>query len=615
MPSEKEQAECLSQTNDDEVDACTSEDESSSFFLEYHVPLEDSTGTDRRSRVNNESSKGSNSRSFGNCCASIRESDHVTNHGEFDHLNPEDERKVKLQHNLQYHDISVRDMPQCSSAQSASFNCSTEKGFVTDNSYTIRKENRHQHTRSKQKKIMEIRMDGNVKVTQSNDSKNLDLIHIALCNKNSVPVTCKVVDSDGVDDGMKSGSGGDHRCSRNQQEASFGDSIQGITGCLNREFSFNINSSTSPTIFHPSSSQNNFSAASSEQNFLVKPSSCSINGAVEQDQGAMIPEEKNAVADYFDDSDASSTMGTGLTRRIKGIFNLHRISISIVKFIPYFCLCCFKNKNEIQGSTFPDRFILARLNILSFFFSIVQLAASLWLIVVLFFEGTTNTDGAEYPRQFYLWNNNGSVIFIGCLAFILVITCFWTTRIVKEVDLVGALRFLWLLLWILPVAAFFNITAFDYHEVTSIWIRHNWNSVQLSWFRKHLCSPGTAGTLCMVPIEGGLDYDSEDEWCIDQYNITVCTEIRDEAQTRTTFILLIFYRSLASWGCIYMFVMLLIIKSLERIISKPMVQKSREVNVVTWLSFPIFCTALYGSIILFSPHTYLDKLIQPRCVL
>ena len=118
-----------------------------------------------------------------------------------------------------------------------------------------------------------------------------------------------------------------------------------------------------------------------------------------------------------------------------------------------------------------------------------------------------------------------------------------------------------------------------------------------------------------VPIKGGFNYTSEDEWCLDRYNTSGCTEIRDEAQKQTSFILLCFYRSLASWGCIYMFIMLLIIKSLERIISKPMVQKSREVNVVSWLTFPVLCTALYGSVILFSPYTYFDKLIQPRYVI
>lgn len=109
-----------------------------------------------------------------------------------------------------------------------------------------------------------------------------------------------------------------------------------------------------------------------------------------------------------------------------------------------------------------------------------------------------------------------------------------------------------------------------------------------------------------------MDFDSEEEWCFEEYNSTDCTAIRDEAQETTTVFLSTFYRALASWGFAYMFIMLLIIKSLERIISKPMVQKSREVNVVGWLTFPVLCTALFGSVILFSPYTYIDKLVQPR---
>ena len=107
----------------------------------------------------------------------------------------------------------------------------------------------------------------------------------------------------------------------------------------------------------------------------------------------------------------------------------------------------------------------------------------------------------------------------------------------------------------------------------------------------------------------------EEQWCLDLYNSTNCTEIRDEAQKETNSILLIFYRFLASWGCVYMFFMLLIIKALERIISKPMVQKSREVNVVGWLTFPVFCTALFGSIILFAPYTTLYEVVETRYAL
>jgi len=145
-------------------------------------------------------------------------------------------------------------------------------------------------------------------------------------------------------------------------------------------------------------------------------------------------------------------------------------------------------------------------------------------------------------------NKNPGIVVIACLAFVLLFTCFWTTRIVKEVDLVGALRFLWLLLWILPVAAFLNITAFDYYDVTSAWIRHNWNSIQLWWFRTQFCLPDTADSLCIVPIDGGQEYDSEDDWCFEEHNSTGCTDIRDQAQEKTAFFSICFLQVISFMG-------------------------------------------------------------------
>mmetsp|Transcript_13315 Transcript_13315/g.14909 ORF Transcript_13315/g.14909 Transcript_13315/m.14909 type:complete len:726 (-) Transcript_13315:1524-3701(-) len=307
-----------------------------------------------------------------------------------------------------------------------------------------------------------------------------------------------------------------------------------------------------------------------------------------------------------DGSDELTTEGFAyVVKKLFDVFDAHRISLCVVKSTP-----CF---GFTQASASSDRFILARLNILSFFFATIQLVASLWLCVVLFIKGEFNNNG-DFGSEIHIWNNNGSVVIIGCLALVLIMCVFWTVRIIKEVDLVGALRFLWLLLWILPLEAFLNISAFDYHHVTSIWVKHYWNSEQMWWFRKKYCFLETAKTLCMVPIDGGPNYVSENAWCVSKYNSTTCTVIRDEAQTEAEFWLLLFYGSLASMGCIYMFLMLLIIKSLERIISKPMVQKSREINVVGWLTFPVFCTALFGLVFLLTPYSSLDKLNEQRWI-
>ena len=86
----------------------------------------------------------------------------------------------------------------------------------------------------------------------------------------------------------------------------------------------------------------------------------------------------------------------------------------------------------------------------------------------------------------------------------------------------------------------------------------------MSWFRGYFCQDGTAKSECLVPIDGGEDYESEAEWCIDNYNSTRCSIIRDDAQNRLEFSLLAFYTGLAGSGCFLLFFIFLMINSLEK---------------------------------------------------
>ena len=54
----------------------------------------------------------------------------------------------------------------------------------------------------------------------------------------------------------------------------------------------------------------------------------------------------------------------------------------------------------------------------------------------------------------------GASLAIGGLAFVIIITCYFTMRVIRVVDLVGAIRYLWVILWILPFEFFFNISLF-----------------------------------------------------------------------------------------------------------------------------------------------------------
>ena len=71
---------------------------------------------------------------------------------------------------------------------------------------------------------------------------------------------------------------------------------------------------------------------------------------------------------------------------------------------------------------------------------------------------------------------------------------------------------------------------------------------------------------------------------------------------------MVFYTALASWSVILIFILLLVVNSLERIISKPIVQKSRESNVPGWLTFPTIATAFVGLVYYISPSSVLRVL-------
>ena len=134
-----------------------------------------------------------------------------------------------------------------------------------------------------------------------------------------------------------------------------------------------------------------------------------------------------------------------------------------------------------------------------------------------------------------------------------------------------------------------------------------WPVGQLSWFRQYFCAAGTASTKCTVPISGGPNFPTEKAWCLANYNATDCTTIRNNAQHHMERSILTFYTGLAGWSSVLLFFMVLVVNSLERIITKPIVQKSRETNVPTWLSLPTITNGLVGAILLYSPSSLLSS--------
>jgi hypothetical protein len=288
----------------------------------------------------------------------------------------------------------------------------------------------------------------------------------------------------------------------------------------------------------------------------------------------------------------------GLSKALQRPPSIARVARCIVRTAP--CFWC--SSNRIQGSS-TDRAVLTRLNILAIFMAAFQFLGAVWVAWLLLIADEEDNVFAGFAVNF--WNLNGAVFAIGLVGLVIIIACSWTLRIIRAVDLVGAIRYLWLVLWLIPFTVFFNISLLDYHRVTDVWVRHWWRTENLSWFRQQSCPEGTANEECYVPIGGGEEFESEDAWCLANHNSTDCTMIRDEAQDQMKRGLYIFYTSFAVWGFLVLGLLFLMVNSLERIISKPIVQKSREQNVPAWLTLPTLGCALVGAIYQYSPSSLL----------
>ena len=260
-------------------------------------------------------------------------------------------------------------------------------------------------------------------------------------------------------------------------------------------------------------------------------------------------------SDYVADSTINSPRDRGPPRKgISAVFKLPllqyvagcgmtRITACLVRNAPCFWFC---GSSMEVGAT--DRSILYRLNILCAFFALGHVAAGVFLLIVLHSNSVVDRYNSVVVRtedstsiSLDLWNLNGSVFLIGILGLIILFTVLCTLKIVREVNLRGAVRYLWTMLWLLPLQIFFVISLFDYHRVTQVWVRHWWYLPSMAWFRRVFCADGTYNTLCVVPIGGGEDSIDELQWCSDTFNATNCTEIRDLAQQEATRFMIIFY--------------------------------------------------------------------------
>lgn len=135
---------------------------------------------------------------------------------------------------------------------------------------------------------------------------------------------------------------------------------------------------------------------------------------------------------------------------------------------------------------------------------------------------------------------------MGVEAFVIMSAAFFTVRVIRNVNLLGAIRYLWCLMWLIPIEILFVIGLFDYFRVTDVWFRHWWRDSTMAWFRRVFCEPvETFDNRCAIPI-----VDNETQYCLDLYNETDCSTIRNAAQSRGEKFMLSYYYVNAAWGLV-----------------------------------------------------------------
>jgi hypothetical protein len=126
--------------------------------------------------------------------------------------------------------------------------------------------------------------------------------------------------------------------------------------------------------------------------------------------------------------------------------NLHRVSTIVVTWAP--CFICWGYRQP------TDRLILARLNVMVSLLTLIQIGATIFMASVSWnrpdnFAIETLSEQEENAQTdrgaviFNVWATNVYIYFTGMLAFINLAAAILTIRVVRNVNLVGAIRYLW----------------------------------------------------------------------------------------------------------------------------------------------------------------------------
>ncbi|KAL7537067.1 hypothetical protein ACHAWF_005649 [Thalassiosira exigua] len=266
------------------------------------------------------------------------------------------------------------------------------------------------------------------------------------------------------------------------------------------------------------------------------------------------------------------------------------IGACIIRTAP--CFWCSKK----LGISATDREVLMRLNFLCAFFCVVQICYGVFLLIISIVgsmeakadesrsKSEEEQDGPLVSPD--LWSLEFFIFCLSLVNLILFASSLLAQRAIREVNLVRSVRFMWVLLWLLPIQIFFMIGLFDVHDVNEVRVIHSWDEPSFRLIRRLYCEPGTSDGQCKVPILGGEDFPDETKWCQAKYNATNCKEIRDNAQGNYNVTARAAHTVNAIWALLLVIIMWTTLCVLQAVITLPIVQRSKESNIPLWLTLP-----------------------------
>lgn len=194
-------------------------------------------------------------------------------------------------------------------------------------------------------------------------------------------------------------------------------------------------------------------------------------------EGSLVADDDDTITGYDFDSPLSvdprrtSIADTGPQRYLFGYAlplwcttrpNASRVTTCIAKNAP-----CFWCSRERLNLTTTNQAILMRLASLCGFLGLCQAGSASYLLIVLISKSIVDRQ-AQYVDRFdeykervpSLWNVNTFVLAAGVLGFCLLVVMICARRVFRDLDLTGSLRFMWCMLWIIPLEVYCTIGMF-----------------------------------------------------------------------------------------------------------------------------------------------------------